>query len=234
MSAPSLKSKIKQGRGLGEGRDYKPFIKSREFNSMGTCSNVTDWKHGRQMQLLSQTEYGIYMQQRWRDDVLDIREQFPLDMDYMLEILTIANKELKEQGHKSITTTYHEDKDPMTTDLLLTLSNGSYEAISIKPNKNKLSKRDIEKIWLEKKYWNSQGVEFHLMDKSDINPVLVKNLRMITEYYDVTRVFDEVSVIKHLMATKQLVVDLETKIIDFTEYREILKKEGYKLCQKSD
>lgn len=61
MSAPSLKTKIKQGRGLGEGKDYKPFIKSREFNSMGTCSNVGDWKHGRQMQLLSQVEYGIYI-----------------------------------------------------------------------------------------------------------------------------------------------------------------------------
>ena len=235
MSVPSLKTKIKQGRGLGEGKDYKPFIKSREFNSMGTCSNVTDWKNGRQMQLLSQVEYGIYMQQRWRDDVEDIREQFPLDMEYVTKILAIANAELKEKGHRAITTTYHEDKDPMTTDMLLTLLNGSYEAISIKPNKQKLSPREIEKIWIEKKYWNAQGVEFHLMDKSDINSILVKNLRLVTEYYDVSRVYDEISAIKHLIATKQLIVpELETKILDFTKYREILGKEGYKLCQKDD
>jgi hypothetical protein len=234
MRGPSQKSKRQQGRGIGEGKDYKPYIKSREINSAGTCSNVTDWKTGRQMQLLSQIEYSIYMQQRWRDDVMDIRERFPLDMVYMSNILSMINHELKEQGHNVIAAICYEDKEPMTTDLLLTLENGHYEAISIVPNRNKLSQRDIEKIWLEKKYWNSKGIEFRLMDKTDINQTLVKNLRLITEYYDKTKVYDEISAIKHLIATKTLIIDLEKEILDFTKYRELLRKEGYELCLKLD
>ena len=44
----SEKGKQKEKRGLGVGPDYKPYIKVREFNSLGTCSNYVDWKNQRQ------------------------------------------------------------------------------------------------------------------------------------------------------------------------------------------
>ena len=228
------KTTIKLGNRTNEGKDYQPFIKSREFNSMGTCSNITDWKHGRQMQLLSQIELGIYMQQRWRDDVLDIRERFPLDNEIVDKILISSNAELESKGHRKITRPLHSIESTMTTDLLLTLDNGSYEAISVVTDRNKLTNREIEKIWIEKKYWNSQGVVFRLMDKSDINPILVKNLRLVAEYYDKSRVYDDISAIKCLIANKVLVVDLESEVLDFTKYRELLRKEGCKIWQKQD
>lgn len=227
MSSPTVKTKIKEQRGKGEGKDYKPFIKAREVNSLGTCSNVVDWKHGRQMQLLSQVEYGIYMQLRWRDDVVDIREQFPLDMIDVQKFLSKTNKELKNNGQKPIHPLYGKENEPMTTDFLLTLSNGTFEAIAVKPDKYKLSERDIEKIWFEKKYWNSKGIKFSLMDKSDINPILVKNIRLVTEFYDKSKVFDETSAIKHLIANKTLCIDLTKEIIDFEKYKKLLKEGNF-------
>ena len=229
MPSPSVKTKLKEHRGTGVGESYKPFIKSREVNSLGTCSNVVDWKHGRQMQLLSQVEYGIYMQLRWRDDVIDIREQFPLDMVDVNSFLAKTNAELKENGFKTINPLFGKEKEPMTTDMLLTMSNGTYEAITVKYDKNNLSEREIEKIWFEKKYWNSKGVPFRLMDKTDVNDILVKNIRMVVEYYDKNRVYDDISAIKHLIATKQILVeDIETQIIDFSKLAENIRKEGKK------
>ena len=38
--------KLEEGRGKGHGRDYKPWIETREVSSSGTCSNPIDWKTG--------------------------------------------------------------------------------------------------------------------------------------------------------------------------------------------
>ena len=78
--------KLKEGRGTGTGADYKPWIQAREIGSVGTESVFNDWKHGRPIQCLSQGEMKTYHALRWRDDVLDIREQFPLDLKLTLAI----------------------------------------------------------------------------------------------------------------------------------------------------
>ncbi len=213
MSKITSRAKLNQGRGLGDGYDYKPFIKTRELNSRGTCSNFIDWKTGRQMEFLSQTELHIFMQLRWDDDVLDIKEQYPLDLDKLNAIINEANSELKAAGHDILKIRYNEDHW-LTTDFVLSKTGGETEAVSVKYNKENLRPRDIETVWIEKKYWDSLGHKFRLMDKSDVNPILIKNLRLVTEYYDKSRVFDYNSLIKHLIATKQLDVDIENEVLD--------------------
>ena len=76
MSTISEAGKIKKGRGCGEGANYKPWIKIREINSIGTATTVMDYKNGREVQLLSQAEMWAYYELRFREDVVDIREQF--------------------------------------------------------------------------------------------------------------------------------------------------------------
>ncbi len=230
MSKITSRAKLNQGRGLGSGYDYKPFIKTREFNSRGTCSNFIDWKTGRQMEFLSQTELHIFMQLRWDDDILDIKEQYPLDLDRLNTIIDEANSELKAAGQDALKIRYNEDHW-LTTDLVLNKTNGETEAISVKYNKEHLKSRDIETVWIEKKYWNSLGHKFRLMDKSDVNPILIKNLRLVMEYYDKSRVFDYNSLIKHLIATKQLPVDIESSLLDLRNILPMLKENG--ICVKA-
>lgn len=43
----SNNTKNTRGMGKGEGKDYKPYITTSEFNSQGTTSIIKDWKTNR-------------------------------------------------------------------------------------------------------------------------------------------------------------------------------------------
>ena len=82
----SKESKEKLGYGTGSGKNYKPYITTSELNSKGTTVVIKDWKSGRGVHCLSQGEALWYYVLRWNDDVIDIREQFPLEMQAFNEI----------------------------------------------------------------------------------------------------------------------------------------------------
>lgn len=111
MKQISDQRKRQEGRGTGTEKDYKPYIQAREVNSLGTCSNPIDWKTGRTVELLSQGESALWHILRWDDDVVDIREQYPLDLKQTFKI----------SGKLGI---QHPGKNPMTTDLLATMRDG--------------------------------------------------------------------------------------------------------------
>ena len=211
--------KRREGRGKGHGANYKPWIKIREFNSAGTAANVVDWKHGRTTQLLSQGEEWYYYVLRWDDNVTDIREQFPLFEPE--DTVRIADA-FGFRHPKDRNTT-------MTTDMLVDYADGHQEAVSIKDSRKdvdyKLAKtefemnramRTAEKLLIEKKYWAEKGIIWKLLYKEDLDPQYVNNIRRIVVYYDENKVHDDISRVKHLIATKQITVDL-FKPIDYRE-----------------
>ena len=211
--------KRREGRGKGHGANYKPWIKIREFNSAGTTANVVDWKHGRTTQLLSQGEEWYYYVLRWDDNVTDIREQFPLFEPE--DTVRIADA-FGFRHPKDRNTT-------MTTDMLVDYADGHQEAFSIKDSRKdvdyKLAKtehemnqamRTAEKLLIEKKYWAEKGITWKLLYKEDLDPQYVNNIRRIVVYYDENKVHDDISRVKHLIATKQITVDL-FKPIDYRE-----------------
>ena len=50
---------IKEGRGQGTGKDYKPWIHVRDFSSQGKVSRIQGWKSGRAIQCLSSLETAL-------------------------------------------------------------------------------------------------------------------------------------------------------------------------------
>lgn len=132
--------KLKECRGTGVGSEYIPYVFTREINSKGTCYNPVDWKHGRQMQFLSQGELYAYYITIWNDDVIDIREQFPLELEKTLEIADYYNiKHPKDR------------KTRMTTDMCVFYQGGTSEAISVKVSRKELNNdRTVEKLIIEK------------------------------------------------------------------------------------
>lgn len=210
--------KKQEHRGEGSGANYKPYIEAREFNSLGTCSNPIDWKTGRTVELLSQTEKAVWYLLRWDDQVADIQEQYPLELSK-----TVALSQELGIRHPKDTSTR------MTTDFLVTMENKSRLAVSVKASRADLeSNRTIEKLYLEKQYWKSQGVTFSLVFKSDVNMTAVNNIRLITEFYTPESVFDEVSALKHLIAQKLIHVDLTKEPLNFQKllnnYREVVEE----------
>lgn len=198
----SQKTKKQRKMGTGEGASYIPYITTSEFNSLGTTSVIRDWKTGRGVHCLSQGEALWYYILRWDDDNVDIREQFPLDNKITVQIA-------KELGIK------HPRKESyiMTTDFIVTKSNGSLMAYSIKPTKD-IDERTLQTLCIEKLYWDKRHVPFQLLFSDEVNKIYASNIRLVTEYYNVESVFDNVSYLKHLIATKKIAVDLSNGILN--------------------
>lgn len=211
----SEKGKQLRGMGTGEGAEYIPYITTSEFNSRGTKSVITDWKTGRQVHRLSQSEALWYYVLRWRDDIADIREQYPLDN---IQTTMIAEQlGFRHPGKKD---------HVMTTDFLATKTDGSYTAYSVKPDK-RLSERTLQLLCIEKIYWKNNDVPFQMLFKDEVNMILANNIRLVTEFYDESKVFDKYSEVKHMIATKEIDVDLTKKILDNTDIDRMLEGDGY-------
>lgn len=201
MRKKSKKTKEKLRMGTGTGADYKPWIQVGEFGSRGTAGRVVDWKTGRSVHLMSQAEIYFWYILRWNDEILDIREQFPLELKTTEQL---AN----EFG------ILHPSKNGehvvMTTDLLVTTAKG-YLAFSIK-GAQALSERTIEKLYLEKQYWERKHVYWKLVTPADFNITLARNIRDVTAFYNVDYFQDTISFLKFLIARKYIQIDLSVEL----------------------
>lgn len=73
-----LKRFLKEGRGQGIGKDYKPWLTIQDFPSMGRVSRIYSNKTQRIHQFFSDNETRMFYLLHWKDDVIDIREHYPL------------------------------------------------------------------------------------------------------------------------------------------------------------
>ena len=86
-----IKRYTRQGRGAGVGKDYKPWVTVADVPSLGRVHRVFCPKTEREHHLLSDNEYYAFLLQWWNDNVIDIREQFPLlDRKKTLEIAALC------------------------------------------------------------------------------------------------------------------------------------------------
>lgn len=214
----ATKSRLKMG--TGEGAEYKPYIQVGEIKGMkSTSGKVIDWKTGRVIHLLSQAEIETYFLLRWDDNNVDIREQYPLD----IELTTAIAQQLNiEHPHNN-----KGEAVPMTTDLLLTKKDGSLEAISIKRTYKDLeNKRTVEKLLLEKRYWDYKKVPWRLVvfndyTKEDHQKYI--NICETAQHYNDELFVNEGSFLKSLIAHKLIKVDMTQPI----NYEELLKTREY-------
>ena len=208
----SEKTKLREGRGKGEKEFYKPWIECRECNSMGTCVLYPDWKHGRTMHFLSQGEFWAYLILRWQDNVLDIREQFPLDKD---DTLKIADA-------KGIVHPHNIDGNiTMTTDLLVTFLDKNEQpyikAYSVKNRRDDVFgdiddpgvMRTVEKQRIEMAYWHLHNVQFENIFKEELNPVLASNIELVVQRFRLPAKYSKSDVLRFLIARKMIPMDMD-------------------------
>lgn len=213
----SEKTKIKQRRGTGHGASYKPWIRVSEIpGHLGVHHNLVDWKHGRQLEFVSDGELFQYLILRWDDNVVDIREQYPLD----LNVTTALFEQYANIRHPS-------DKDGlvhMTSDLLVDYIDGHQEVYSVKNSRKDFKKKDkktdniLKKLWIERKYWIGQGVEWTQVYRDEMNRAYADNISAVVYYWQPSTVTDKVSLFKFLVAHKQLEIDMKSHPIDALEF----------------
>lgn len=170
---------IKEGRGVGTFSNYKPWLDIRSFPSRGRVTRVKGTKTNRMHTFFSDLELKYFYILEWLDDVIDIREQFPLiDVNKTFEI---ANK----KNIKHPINTVDKTLNVFTTDFMITKKIGSSEILvarTIKYCDDLDKKRTIELFEIEKEYWKSKGVDWAIVTDKNIPNNLVENIKWIHKF----------------------------------------------------
>ena len=166
--------------GVGEGIEYKPWIRVQDVPSKGLSAKIQGIKHSRPHHLLSEQETTFFYLAEFSSSVIDLREQFPL-LPLSLSLKIAHTLGIK---HPAVPTT----KTPivMTTDFVLTRTDGAskwYEAISVKPASELSDKRTAEKLEIERLWWTLLGVPFHIFTVTAENLQQSQNIQWITADY---------------------------------------------------
>ncbi|BDX08439.1 TnsA endonuclease N-terminal domain-containing protein [Planctobacterium marinum] len=170
---------LKQGYGVGEGANYKPWLRIQDVKSQGGRSTVQGIKTGRQHHFLSTGESELFYLTEFCDSVIDVREQFPIFP------ITYTQKVAKLLGIKHPTHPISKQPIPITTDQLLTKRNSlksepNFHAISVKDESFLENERDGQKQDLERVCWELLGVPFNIYIGGGINAIKSNNIKWIT------------------------------------------------------
>ena len=192
---PDLIDRYKKiGRGLGIFEHYLPWhrVGRSDPSSIGR-SHLQMWK-GRHRELLSDGEWVVFQFCTMLQNVIDIREQFPLQYEegkhelFAYHVRCGGNFPGTRQitsdlglKHPRLNGNGRSANWVMTTDLLLTLSrpDGSCYllAISYKPVNADQKKRTKQLLEIERAYWNARGVEWLLITSNEYLPEVAFTLR---------------------------------------------------------
>ncbi|WP_213232289.1 TnsA endonuclease N-terminal domain-containing protein [Caballeronia sp. NK8] len=161
-------------RGKGEGADYRPWLTVSDVPSRGRSHRLACAKTGfRTMHFLSDLEYAAFLEAWWDEFVRDIREQYPIDLKATLAIAWNLNVKHPVDPRTGLLLT-------QTTDLLLTKRAASvapsYAAWAVKSRQQLTEKRTLEKLEIERRYWESRGVPWTLVISDGLNSARALNL----------------------------------------------------------
>jgi len=168
---------LREGRGQGAGASYTPWLLVQDFPSKGMVSRVQGTKTGRVHHLMSNLETSFFFILDWSEDVLDIREQYPLlDLRQIIEISEAAQIRYpydQQSGFPYI----------MTSDFYIETINGPV-AIAIKTSSDLENPRIREKLEIERRYWRSQNIKWKIATEKEINVAKARNIEWLSQAKD--------------------------------------------------
>lgn len=184
----------KLGRGLGIFENYLPWHRvSRSDPSSIGRSHLQMW-NGRQREFLSDGEWIGFQFCTMLQNLIDIREQFPLQYEKGTHELFpynvryggtfLGTRQIASDlgfKHPRLNGNGRSATWVMTTDLLLTLSrpDGGYYLLAIahKPINSQEKKRTKQLLDIERAYWKARGIEWLLITPNEYLPEVAFTLR---------------------------------------------------------
>jgi hypothetical protein len=124
---------------------------------------------------MSLIEWMFFFVLEWSTVVVDIREQFPLDLETTLAIA-------HSLGIPHPTDTKTKDLKVITSDIVITvkMSIGTEDQVrTAKPAKDLSDPRTVEKLEIERVYWSHSNTNWAIVTNLDIDPILSKNVQLI-------------------------------------------------------
>lgn len=190
---------------------YQAWIQSQEYTTAShtTCS-FTDWKSGRLMHFLGLNQFYAYLILRYKDYVLDIYEQYPLNLD---ETNNIADS----LGYKR----FNHGTKRMLTHLLVKDKSGHYIAYFVTSSRKSLDpvkhRRVVEKCYIEYQYWKSHNIPWRIIFTDQfVNKREAINIKICSEFWNKDNVRTKEELLKHLIIHRAIIFPL-SQVINFNE-----------------
>jgi hypothetical protein len=165
---------IREGRGQGNGAGYKPWIAIQDFASRGMVSRIRGHTTGRVHHLMSNYETSLFYLLDWSDNVIDIREQYPLSN--LPEAVEIAEKAQIRYPFDTLSGFPYV----LTSDFCIETASG-IETIAVKPSAELVKPRVIEKLEVERRYWTSQKIRWRIVTEHEIDMVKARNIEWLAQ-----------------------------------------------------
>lgn len=177
----TIQKRIRRKKGEGRGANYLPWLTVQDVPSQGLATRIRGHKTKRIHHLLSKLETDFFCLMEMSPQVIDIREQYPLLP--LEETQTIANI----CGIRHPTDPKKQRSIVMTTDFLITcLWQGKQVEIArtLKYSQDLASKRTLEKLEIERRYWQSRQIDWGIVTEKELSPILVQNCRLLRDYLE--------------------------------------------------
>lgn len=147
----------------------------QDISSLGRSHRVFGHKSGRTHHLLSDLELSVFLLFEWNANVVSINEQFPLNLEETLALATEANIK-----HPNI----RDENKLMTSDFYITLNAKnkamtSQMVLQVKYAKDLDDPRTLEKIELERRFWQRKDVPFYIITENDIPKTVSINIKWL-------------------------------------------------------
>lgn len=182
-SQQDIERHVANGFGAGAGVSYVPWLRVQDVPSKGRSHKIQGVKVDRTHHFFSDLERSYFLVCEFSEDVVDIREQYPLFPVERAQAIATAIG-VRYPRYPKTTLPY-----VMTTDFLLTVRepDGSFKSVArtVKYRSDlvgKGSKRTLEKLDVERRFWNSQGVDWTIVTDEFFTPDLIKNLGLLRKY----------------------------------------------------
>lgn len=219
VSAKTLQKRAEEGRGSGEGAEYQGLIGVRDFSSHGYSHRIWGYKSGRMHEFVSNGELACFYLMDWHDAVVDILDQVALAPEETQALATELGYE-----HPGVA---GEGFVPMSTDLVAVFAEGAHPqrlAVAVKPWKKLASRRVLEKLEIERRYWARREVPWQIATEHEFPKVMIANLAHLYGYrslerYDVPKEDREVAAVlaylyDQLVATTGIAVEQVCRAAD--------------------
>lgn len=164
-------------------KNSESFLKVKDFNSKGTCSVIITIKGHAMCHLLSRGERSLLFHLENDPLTTEIQTQVALDPRVTMQLAKEMNirHPCGEKGKDAIIMT--SDFSVRRRDGTSMIYSFKYRAISDDAYTAR-QRRSRDLLALEREYWRRQGIEWKLIDRSEVNSIVAYNLHFFRDCAD--------------------------------------------------
>lgn len=153
-------------------------LKVTTFSSKGRATRIYGYKTKKIHHLQSDNQLRLFLLLEWNEMVINIEENVELkDLEIIIDDL--GNLRLDKFTDKDSGSLYE-----MHTNFLITVKKNNEEsqvAISVKSLSELERRTVIEKMEIERRYWEKKAIPFYVVTEKEINKQLVDNIKWVRE-----------------------------------------------------